>query len=257
MKKIYETVNIDDLTPYDNNPRNNDAAVDAVAESIRQCGYIAPIVVDEDGVILAGHTRYKALRALEREQVDIIIVQGLNDDQKRKYRLLDNKTNELAGWDFEALEAELDGLDFDGFDFGFDLGDVDNEIEVTEDEAPAEPAEPRCKVGDLWKLGNHRLICGDSTDAAVIDRLMNGTQADITMTDAPYGINVVNNDGEVGARFGVAEKGKYKKIIADNSTDTAQKAFEVLRKVCQKIILWGGELFFRFSTRKRRLVNMG
>lgn len=135
MKKIYETVNIDDLTPYDNNPRNNDAAVDAVAESIRQCGYIAPIVVDEDGVILAGHTRYKALRALEREQVDIIIVQGLNDDQKRKYRLLDNKTNELAGWDFEALEAELDGLDFEGFDFGFDML-PETEMDQQEDDNP-------------------------------------------------------------------------------------------------------------------------
>lgn len=251
MKKIYETVNIDDLTPYDNNPRNNDAAVDAVAESIRQCGYIAPIVVDEDGVILAGHTRYKALRALEREQVDIIIVQGLNDDQKRKYRLLDNKTNELAGWDFEALEAELDGLDFDGFDFGFDLGDVDDEIEVTEDEAPAEPAEPRCKVGDLWKLGNHRLICGDSTDAAVIDRLMDGARADMVLSDPPYGMKLNTDFSTIkGSLKSIGRKqhtrgNKYEKVIGDNEDFTPDLIETVFNNFgdCKEVFLFGADYF--------------
>ena len=107
------------IIPYPNNPRKNDGAVDAVAESIKQCQYITPIVVDEDMVILAGHTRYKALKKLGRTEAEIIIKEGLTEEQKRKYRLLDNKTNEFAFWDDELLEFELEDLDFEGFDFGF------------------------------------------------------------------------------------------------------------------------------------------
>lgn len=251
MKKIYETVSIDDLTPYDNNPRHNDAAVEAVAESIRQCGYIAPIVVDEDGVILAGHTRYKALRALEREQVDIIIVQGLNDDQKRKYRLLDNKTNELAGWDFEALEAELDGLDFDGFDFGFDmLPDDTDDIEIQEDEAP-DAAEPRCKTGDLWKMGGHRLICGDSTDATVIDRLMDGARADMVLSDPPYGMKLNTDFSTIkGSLKSIGRKqhthgNKYEKVIGDNEDFTPDLIETVFDNFgyCKEVFLFGADYF--------------
>lgn len=113
-------VSLNTIKPYENNPRLNDNAVDAVAESIRQCGYCAPIVVDENMVILAGHTRHKALTKLGGyDECEVCIVQGLTQEQKKKYRLLDNKTNELAKWDFSLLEQELDGLDFDGFDFGF------------------------------------------------------------------------------------------------------------------------------------------
>lgn len=113
-------VNINTLIPYENNPRKNEDAVDAVAESIRQCGYCAPIICDEERVILAGHTRLKALQKLGREDCEVIFIENLTEEQKRKYRLLDNKTNEFALWDFEKLEAELADLDFDGFDFGFD-----------------------------------------------------------------------------------------------------------------------------------------
>lgn len=120
MQKEYITVNIDELKPYENNPRHNDQAVDAVAESIDQCGYIAPIIVDEDNEILAGHTRLKALKRTRGGAVEVIRVSGLTDEQKRKYRLLDNKTNELASWDFEKLEFELADLDFGDFDFGFE-----------------------------------------------------------------------------------------------------------------------------------------
>jgi hypothetical protein len=115
-----------ELMPYEKNPRRNDKAVDAVVESIKQCGYVAPIIVDEDGVILAGHTRYKALKKLGRDEAEVIVRDGLTDEQKRKYRLLDNKTNELAEWDFDLLAEELDGLNFDGFDFGFDIGEPKN-----------------------------------------------------------------------------------------------------------------------------------
>lgn len=124
MNKEYIKLNIGDIQPYANNPRLNDGAVAAVKESIKQCGYVAPIIIDEDNVILAGHTRYKALKSLKRKEIDVLRITGLTDEQKRKYRLLDNKTNEFADWDFNLLDAELEGLDFDGFDFGFDVNDV-------------------------------------------------------------------------------------------------------------------------------------
>ena len=106
-----------DIEPYKNNPRKNDAAVNAVAESIRQCSYITPIIVDENHVIIAGHTRYKALVALEMDDAECLICDGLTEEQKKQYRFLDNKTGEKAAWDLMKLEVELEGLDMEGFDF--------------------------------------------------------------------------------------------------------------------------------------------
>ena len=113
------TAKLKEIKPYPNNPRINDDAVEAVAESIKQCGYVSPIVVDENMVILAGHTRYKALKKLGYKECPYIFADDLNEEQKRKFRLLDNKTGDFAMWDEELLEIELDGLDFEGFDFGF------------------------------------------------------------------------------------------------------------------------------------------
>ena len=112
-----ETLKITEITPYENNPRKNDGAVPAVMESIRQCSYIAPIIVDESHVILAGHTRYKALKAMGYEEAQCLICEGLTEEQKKKYRYLDNKTGEKAAWDLLKLETELEGLDLGGFDF--------------------------------------------------------------------------------------------------------------------------------------------
>ena len=122
-------LNINEVIPYPDNPRKNDNAVDAVAESIKQCGYCSPIVIDEDNVILAGHTRLKALKKLKWKEIECVRKTGLTEEQKKKYRILDNKTNELAEWDFDLLEEEIDGLDFDGFDFGLDNVDLDNIVE--------------------------------------------------------------------------------------------------------------------------------
>lgn len=120
MTKELKTLKLADIKPYENNPRQNDQAVEAVKESIKQCNYIAPIIVDENNFILAGHTRYKALKELGRKEAEVLIVSGLSEAQKKKYRLLDNKTNELASWDIDLLEIELEDIDFEGFDFGFD-----------------------------------------------------------------------------------------------------------------------------------------
>lgn len=115
------TLKLKDIKPYERNARRNDHAVSAVVESIRQCDYIAPIIVDENHIILAGHTRWKALKKLGRTEAECVVKSGLTDEQKRKYRLLDNKTAELAEWDFDLLADELDGLDFSEFnlDWGF------------------------------------------------------------------------------------------------------------------------------------------
>jgi len=108
-----QSMKLADIHLYENNPRRNDAAIEAVAESIRQCGYVAPIIVDETGTILAGHARYRALECLGQDAATVLVRPGLTEEQKKKYRLLDNKTGELSGWDMEKLATELEGLDFE------------------------------------------------------------------------------------------------------------------------------------------------
>lgn len=115
LKKLKLT----EIKPYGKNPRKNDGAVDAVAESIKQCGYCSPIVVDENYEVLAGHTRLKALKKLGRKECEVVVKDGLTEEQKQKYRILDNKTGEFAEWDLDILQEQLKDLDFEGFDFGF------------------------------------------------------------------------------------------------------------------------------------------
>ena len=125
MTKEFLRMKLADLVPYENNPRHNEEAVDATIASMQQCGNIDPIEVDENNVILSGHTRRLALMKMGYEESDVVRVSGLTDLQKKKYRILANKTNEFAGWDYDLLNMELDGLDFEGFDFGFeDFTDV-------------------------------------------------------------------------------------------------------------------------------------
>lgn len=182
---------IAEIKPYGKNPRKNDAAAKAVAESIKQCGYIAPIIVDEDGVILAGHTRYKALKKLGKKEVECIVKEGLTEEQKRKYRLLDNKTNELAEWDMDLLAEELEGLDFGELDLDWGIPKMEEEAEVIEDEVPEVDDEtpPVAKLGDIWQLGQHRLMCGDSTKLEDVEKLMDGVKADMAFTDPPWNVN--------------------------------------------------------------------
>lgn len=187
-----------DIHPYENNPRKNDQAVAAVAESIRQCGYVAPIVVDEAGVILAGHTRYKALLSLGCESAQVIVKSGLTEEQKKKYRLLDNKTGELADWDYDLLAEELDGLDFD--DLELDWGIDEPQKTVEDDYDTPLPEEPKSKISDLYLLGRHRLLVGDSTKPEDVGRLMDGKLADMLLTDPPYNVNLGNGGSADEAR---------------------------------------------------------
>lgn len=151
MNKEHITLNINDIKPYENNPRFNESAVDAVKESIKQCGYIAPIIVDEDNVILAGHTRHKALIDLGYKEIEVIRITGLRKSQRKKYRLLDNKTQELAEWDLEKLAGELLDIDFEGFDFGFDINEIKFDMGEPEEKDMEEEAMlicPHCNHRD-------------------------------------------------------------------------------------------------------------
>ena len=184
-----QEIKIDQLTPYDHNPRQNDGAVDAVAASIKNFGFKVPVVIDRERVIVAGHTRYKAAKKLGLESVPCIVADDLTDEQIRAFRLADNKVGELAGWNFDLLNMELAGIEeLDMTQFGFlDPEEIEEPEEVHEVETP-EDVQGRTVLGDVWQLGEHRLICGDSTDVCTLDRLMQGEKADLVFTDPPYGM---------------------------------------------------------------------
>lgn len=186
---------IGDIIPYENNPRNNDAAVDPVACSIRDFGFRVPIVIDASGVIVAGHTRYRAAKKLGMESVPCIVAEDLTDEQIRAFRLADNKTAEKARWQDDLLAEELAAIDIDMSDYGFFLEPVDvsdiNECDLSAALPPA-VAQP----GDIFQLGDHRLICGDCCSSDVA-RLMDGKKADLYLTDPPYNVDYEGAAGKI------------------------------------------------------------
>lgn len=171
-----QNVSIDSINPYENNPRDNDGGVDAVANSIKEFGWQQPIVVDNDNVIIVGHTRYKAAKKLGMDKVPVVVANNLSPEQVKAYRLADNKTGELTNWDMGLLDDELaDIADIDMSDFGFNLDISDDDEEVQEDDFDEEvPEEPKSKLGQIFKLGRHRLMCGDSTKAEDVKKLVGG-----------------------------------------------------------------------------------
>lgn len=182
---------IDEITPYINNPRNNDQAVDAVANSIKEFGWQQPIVVDKNMVIIVGHTRYKAAKRLKLDKVPVVVATNLTDEQAKAYRLADNKVGELADWNDDLLSDELAGIDdIDMSDFGFDELDDPAKLEDAKDDDFDEepPEEPKSKMGQVFQLGRHRLMCGDSTKLDDVKKLMGGYKADLLLTDPPYNV---------------------------------------------------------------------
>ncbi|WP_276932698.1 DNA modification methylase [Dielma fastidiosa] len=194
-----KNVKISDLKMYENNPRKNDDAVEKVAESIKLFGFKVPIVIDINNIIVAGHTRYKACLKLGIEEIPAVIADDLTDDQLRAFRIADNKTAEYATWDLEKLDIELKAIEMDlsCFDFEIldDLYNAEND-DFDFDAAVEEIKEPITKPGDIWLLGMHRLMCGDSTSAEDVGLLMDNVIADLVMTDPPYNVNVSNSQGK-------------------------------------------------------------
>ncbi len=195
-----ESRNLSEIKPYANNPRVNDPGVDAVAASIQQFGFRQPIVVDEDNVIIVGHTRYKAALKLGLEQVPVHVAVGLSPAQVKAYRIADNQTASFSQWDDDKLPlelAQLQALDFDLNLTGFSsdellrlLGSQENEGLTDPDDIPEPPDEALTQPGDLWILGKHRLLCGDSSKPEDVDRLLDGAAIHLVQTDPPYNVKV-------------------------------------------------------------------
>lgn len=213
---------IDQITPYENNPRNNEAAVAAVAASIREFGFKVPIVIDKNGVIIAGHTRAKAAMQLGLETVPAIRADDLTDEQVAAFRLADNKTAELAEWDWDKLNAELAQLSgFDMQQFGFEP--IEPEPEIFEDDVPEidDEAEPETKPGDIYELGAHRLICGDSTDQKVLAALTDGAEMDLILTDPPYNVDY-SEKVKMLNKVDPAKAGRNTDVIANDKMNGAK-----------------------------------
>jgi DNA modification methylase len=191
---------LDRVRPYENNPRNNDKAVDAVAASIKEFGFSQPIVVDSDSVIIVGHTRLKAAQKLGLDRVPVVVASHLTPEQVRAYRIADNKTAEIAEWNYDLLPIELSALQEANYDLGLLGFSADelaklmdtgiNEGLTDPDDVPLPPDEAITQPGDLWILGDHRLLCGDSANPEHLDRLLAGAPIHLINTDPPYNVKV-------------------------------------------------------------------
>ena len=195
-----QSLPISDIKPYEQNPRKNNAAVAGVMRSIQEYGFQQPLVLDVNHEVVVGHTRLKAADALGMTEVPCVVAEGLTDEQVKAYRIMDNKSGEVAEWDYDLLKGEvydLMELDFDLDLTGFsevdlqELGLLDPEVNeglVDEDEVPDAPANPTTVNGDVWLLGSHRLMCGDSTSFEDLSRLMDNRKADMWLSDPPYNV---------------------------------------------------------------------
>ena len=222
-----KNTDINDIKPYNKNPRNNAKSIDKVADSIAEFGFRQPIVVDEDMIILAGHTRLLASKQIGLKKVPVHIAEGLTSAQKKAYRIMDNKSSEDSEWDQDLLNLEIKDLIEDNYDLNM-TGFTPEQInalsvltesvldgETDEDDIPEIPKEPKSKFGDIYKLGHHRLMCGDSISIDDVDKLMDGKKADMVFTDPPY--NVAFN----------GRSGKFDVIKNDNLKENEFKNFIV------------------------------
>jgi len=221
MAKIAEVqeVAVSSLKPYERNAKiHGKEQIEKLKASILEFGFLTPCLIDRDNNIIAGHGRVMAASELGMQTVPCVYIEGLSEAQRRAYILADNRLGELGEWDMDIVDLELTELDDMNFDVsvtGFELPSEDDDVEITEDEAPEPPEEPKTKLGDIWQLGEHRLICGDSTDINVIDRLMDGVKADLYLTDPPYNVDYVG-------------KTKDELTIQNDSFDTDEECGEQL-----------------------------
>ena len=248
-----EYVDINSIKPYKKNPRKNEEAIPYVMESIKQFGFKNPVILDKDNVIVAGHTRIESAKRLGITEIPCIYADDLTDEQIRAFRLADNKVGEIAEWDIDLLDTELDDiLNIDMSDFGFDLDlEDEEEQEIIEDEVPEVPEEPKAKLGDIYQLGNHRLMCGDSTKEEDIAKLMNGVKADMVLSDPPYGMFLDTDFSDIkGSMKSIGRKNhtsgnKYEKVIGDNEDfkpDLIMTFFDNFN-YCKEMFLFGGDYF--------------
>ena len=198
---------------------------------------------NDDMIVLGGNMRLKACKEAGLKEVPIIKASELTEDQQREFIIKDNVG--FGEWDWQMIASDWDAEQLE--DWGLDVPDFKVEAEATEDdyEIPEE-VQTDIVLGDLFEIGQHRLLCGDSTDSEQVARLMNGEKSDMVFTDPPYGIKVVKSE-MVGADFGVAKKGKYSEVIADDTTDTAREFYDTCVALgMDRFIIWGGNYFTDF-----------
>ena len=218
-----EWKDIASVKPYARNAKKHDETqVANVAESIKQFGWQQPIVCDADGVIIIGHCRLLAAKKLGLKKVPVKTENNLSEEQVKKLRALDNKLNE-SDWDFDLLAEDIGELDFSGFDIDWGLPSDVEETEIVEDEAPEvdEENEPITKLGDIWQLGRHRLMCGSSLAQSDIDKLLDGTKCELTFTDPPYQLETQGG--------GILKKANSMKQIKQNGVDTFDPSMLILQ----------------------------
>lgn len=195
-KIVYKKVS--ELKLNEKNPRKNDEAVATVMKSIQDFGFKNPLIIDKNNIVWCGNTRLKASRKLGLEEVPCIVADDLTEEQIRKLALIDNKSSEIAEWDFDLLSEELADLDLSDFELDWGIEELEPEKEVEEDDFDIDsaiPEEPKAKYGDVYILGEHRLMCGDSTKEEDVAKLMDGKLADLVVTDPPYNVDIENSKG--------------------------------------------------------------
>lgn len=247
--KQIELVSIDTLIPYAKNARtHSDEQVAQIAGSIKEFGFNNPVLVDADNSVIAGHGRLMAARKLGLTEVPVVKLQHLTEFQRKAYVLADNRIALNSGWDTSMLTLELQDLkdEIDLSLLGFDADELDamlNPIEETEgltdeDAVPEVPAEPKTKLGDIYILGNHRLMCGDSTSIDAVEKLMDGVYPDLIHTDPPYGMNAVSKSSVLKANYGTD-------ILGDDNPDVAKDAFNLIYGLYPdaKQIWWGANYY--------------
>ena len=234
------------LIPYARNSRtHSDEQVGQIAASIKEWGWTVPVLIDPEGVLIAGHGRILAAQKLGISDVPCMVADGWSDAQRKAYVIADNKLALNSGWDDEMLKVELGELgelDFDLSLTGFGPDELAaffvEEIEglTDEDAVPDAPEVPVTVEGDVWLLGRHRLMCGDSTSIDAVDRLMDGLKPNVVFTDPPYGISIVSKDGGVGG----GTKGKYREVIGDGDVNVAVDVFRICEAMAiPEVFFWG------------------
>ena len=245
----YKTESVNSLIPYARNSRtHSDAQVTKIAASIKEFGFLNPVIVDGENGIVAGHGRVMAAKKLGMDEVPVVEANHLTEAQRRAYVIADNRLALDAGWDNEMLRvefAELEGLGFDLDLTGFTPEEIAAlepeqiaEGLTDEDAVPEVPVDPVTKPGDVWLMGKHRLMCGDSTSIDAVELLMAGVQPDLIHTDPPYGMNAVSKSSVLKKNYGTD-------ILGDDTPDVAKDAFRLIYGLYPeaKQIWWGANYY--------------
>ena len=258
-----EYVDIDTIKPYKNNAKlHPKEQIEQIKKSIENFGMNDPIGIWNNEIV-EGHGRILACKELGYKQIPVIKLDHLTDEERKSYIIAHNKLTMNSDFDIDILRTELENLkelDFDLELTGFNVDELDDilgkneeEIEIVEDEVPDVPEEPKAKLGDIYQLGSHFLMCGDSTKEEDVAKLMNGNKADMVFTDPPYGIDVVQGKkvgvdkplGKVGGG-NIVKSNTYSRIIGDETTDTARKNYEIVKELSDNQIIFGGNYFTNF-----------